>query len=339
VAEDCDLQDPIVISGCGWITPYAAGSIEGVLAAKRPEAVCAEGYWPISDDQVPVDAVPEFERTPELKQDRGARVAAMALHLARSDAGFAPEDAGRDACTTPGGWDGTRTGLILGCGLAGQMGMIQFANEVRAQSPRFVSPIHFPQTVGNYIAGALSRAFDLRGPNLTLAGGIGSGLDAVAEAARIIRAGDADLIFAGGVEVLSPELARTFEGDDLPLSEGACLLVIERRSRAESRGRRILAALCPEKPARDDPLETDIISAARHDLKNAITIATWIGRCHGALGAAAIAAAIGAGRGLAVPKDGHADPVIIAKSEAPHHARIVAEAHNVSLFLNIDQAG
>lgn len=336
VTENREQHEPIVISGCGWITPCAAGNVEVVLAAGRSGAVSAEGYQAIPDEILPEDAAVEFERTPELKQDRGARVAGMALHLARVDAGITVGDAGKDARATIGGWDGTRTGLILGCGLAGQMGMLQFADEVRAQSPRFVSPIHFPQTVGNYIAGALSRAFDLRGPNLTLAGGIGSGLDAVGEAARIIRAGDADLIFAGGVEVLSPELARTFEGDDLPLSEGACLFAIEPRSCAEARGGRILATLCPEHRAKDDPLRTDIISAARHDLKNAITIATWIGRCHGALGAAAIAAAIGAARGLAVPKDGRGEPVVIAEDGVPHHARVVAEAHNVSLFLNVD---
>ena len=56
--------------------------------------------------------------------------------------------------------------------------MIRFAEEVRAQSPRFVSPIHFPETVGNYLAAALARGFGFRGPNLTLAGD-SAGMEAV----------------------------------------------------------------------------------------------------------------------------------------------------------------
>jgi len=318
-----ERHEPIVISGCGWITPYAAGSIDDVLTAARPEPMCADGFWAIGEELLDAPGAVEIEGTPELKQDRGAKLAAQVLHLARSDAG------------TPSDWDGTGIGLVLGCGLAGQMGMLQFANEVRAQSPRFVSPIHFPQTVGNYIAGALSRAFDLRGPNVTLAGGMGSGLDAVAEAARILRAGEADVMVAGGVEVLSPDLARTFEDGSLPLAEGACFFMVERESRAKRRNQPVLATICPEVPPDQETRKPEIISSARHDLKNAVTIASWIGCCYGTLGAAAIAAAIGAARGIGVPEDGGVDPIVMSDAAQSHLVRVVAEAHNVSLCLNV----
>ncbi len=312
-------SETLVITGCGWVTPYAAGNIAHVLTAERPEPDCPGGYWAIADT-----LMENLDATGELKQDRGARVAALALHLARSDAGLAET-----------AWDGARTGLILGCGLAGQMGMIQFADEVRAQSPRFVSPIHFPQTVGNYIAGALSRACDLRGPNLTLAGRIGSGLDAVAEGARILRAGDADLMIVGGAEVLSPAMARTFDPDPLPLSEGACMFVIESAANAAARNRRILAEICDEHPPAHEARQPDLISAARHDLKHAVTIGAWIGLSFGTLGAAAIAAAIGTAQGLPVPMEGRPEPTSPPLPDRACHARIVAEAHNASLFIDV----
>ncbi len=178
----------IVLTGCGWVTPFAADSISDVLAAARQPAC-----WTVPDERL--DDFPDLSN--ELKHDRGAWMTAVAL-----------EHACRSASVELKSLDSGRVGLVLGCGLAGQLGMIDFADEVRQQSPRFVSPIHFPQTVGNYIAGALARGYDIRGPNITLASGATSGLDAIVEACSLLACGSADLVFAGGTEQLSKALAE-----------------------------------------------------------------------------------------------------------------------------------
>ena len=185
----------VALTGCGWITPLASGTISQVLAAARRTGAPSApegGYWAVPDELV--KDYPDLSR--ELKRDKGAWMTGAAFVLACGDASLAADSL-----------EAERVGLVLGCALAGQSGMISFANEVRKQSPRFVSPLHFPQTVGNYISGAMARGFKIRGPNLTLACGAASGLEAVARGWAILNAGEADLVFAGGTEELTDDLA------------------------------------------------------------------------------------------------------------------------------------
>lgn len=320
--------DAIVLTGCGWVTPFAVGSIEEVLAAAcdaPPRPPLDQLYWAIPD--LTVERYAHLSK--ELKSDTGAWVTATAFERARREAGLDVESLAPE-----------RVGMALGCALAGQLGMIQFANEVRQQSARFVSPIHFPQTVGNYVAGALARSYDIRGPNTTLAGGCASGVDAIVEGCRLLRAEEADVIFAGGFDCLSDALAvglieaglarrpdRAASADDespcLRPSEGACLFVLERRGDAQRRGAGVLAEVTgsghlaagdaltrgvkggPVTPPVIGPAEVArgdiVVSVAGLHRPDAVCIEHWIGRCFAALGAAAVAAAIAAARGLEVP--------------------------------------
>lgn len=282
-------MDSIVITGCGWVTPFAAGGIDLVLqaAANLPlDKLTAQGYRPIPDD-LWLD-YPNL--SPECRNDPGASLTAVAFECVR-----------RDASLIPGSVPAERIGLILGNALAGQSGMIDFANDVREQSPRFVSPIRFPQTVGNYITGALSRAYDIRGPNSTIADGSASGLMAIVEGCALLSAGKADLIFAGGTERLTPTLATGLAEPDVVFSDGACMFALERRDLALKRGATILATIVPPVEQSTSLSLESIRSIAGSREPGAIFVEHWIGRCLGALGAAAVAAAIGAGRGLIVP--------------------------------------
>jgi 3-oxoacyl-[acyl-carrier-protein] synthase II len=199
-----------------------------------------------------------------------------------------------------------RVGMVLGCALAGQLGMMEFATEVREQSPRFVSPIHFPQTVGNYPAGALARAYGIRGPNATIACGVASGLDAIAEARGLIASGQADVAFAGGTDTLSEALANGLAATGLPTSDGACFFVMESAGHASARGAKPLAAIirCAPRGSSDDLKRTEgnaVRSGTCGKEAGTIVIDHWMGHCPGSLGAACVAAAIGAARGHAVP--------------------------------------
>ncbi len=275
-------NQPILLTGCGWVTSRAAGTIDEVLAALQPTGAAVTAA---PDDQI----LPE-----ELSKDRGGRLAGLALVHARRSAAwqdglFAPE----------------RVGFVLGCALAGQAGMIGFANEVRQQTPRFVSPLHFPQTVGNYVAGALARGFGLRGPNLTLASGGASGLDALAEAFELLVAGRADAVFAGGVTECPPGWP-----DSTAVSDGACLFMLERGESAVARGVKPLATMIGY---------TRSPAAAQAQLR----------RCPGTTGVAAVAAAVGAAWGQPVPvlAAEEAEGVSVRSSAAPDGAtRVIVQA-------------
>jgi 3-oxoacyl-(acyl-carrier-protein) synthase len=143
--------------------------------------------------------------------------------------------------------------------------MLQFATEVKEQTPRFVSPLHFPQTVGNYAAGALARTLKLNGPNVTLGGGSHAGLAAIAEAVRLLTNGRAELILAGGTDAVSPALltAMIDAGQADPNgpfasqpAEGACFCCLETESCARQRGAAILARIS----IADDPPATEMIA-------------------------------------------------------------------------------
>ncbi len=277
-------EDAVALTACGWVTPFAVGGITEVLSA-GPSAELQK------DENGTYSAVSGLDDTvsglsTEVKRDHGALMAAVALELARRGAKLTAED-----------YSAERTGLVLGVALAGQMGMIKFAEEVRQQTARFVTPIHFPQTVGNYISGALARAYGIRGPNSTIAGGVASGLDAIKEAARLLADGEADVVLAGGVEQLSEELAAGLAQPGTRLSEGVCLFVLERTRHVQNRGGTILATL-----AGDEDADKAVIHATAGFVEDgAIAIGQWVGDCLGALSAAAVAASIGAAEGARVP--------------------------------------
>lgn len=213
----------VAITGCGWVMPSGAGN-SGLQVGSADSPDASENgprLRVIGDDLFEALANPAGE----LAADRHGRIASAALSLAAQQAGLVLPYA-----------DPTRVGLVLSIAQAGQGGMIRFAEEVRAQSPRFVSPIHFPETVGNYLAGALARAYGLRGPNLTVSGGPGAGIEGFGEAVQMIQHGAADVVFVGGCEAWTPSLVEQSPPDQVAVSEGACFVVLERDDVFQSRG-------------------------------------------------------------------------------------------------------
>ncbi len=290
-----------VLTGCGWVTPFAHGSITGVLTAAcalpdRPGPT--ETYWSVPDRFV--EECPSLPA--EVRKDQGAWMSGIALEGARLGALLEQRTPSPD-----------RVGLVLGCSLAGQLSMIDFANEVREQSARFVSPIHFPQTVGNYIAGALARGYGLRGPNITIATDGASGLDALVEACVLLASNQADVVLAGGTELLEADLVQALAQPGERLSEGACWFALERADDAASRGVQPLAdivrweRIAPESKRRG-VVGDMMLSTCSQPTAGAIFIEHWTGKCLAAGGPAAVAAAIGAASGLEVPVADSPDP-------------------------------
>lgn len=286
-----EKRNRIAITGCGWITPFACGTIDEILAAATSDRPAPQpsGYW-----QVPDSFADRFEHlSNEVRRDKTCWLAAAAMTIAARQAELSLDEVPSE-----------RLGLVLGCALAGQIGMITFAEDVRAKSPRFVSPIHFPQTVGNYPAGALARALGIRGPNITIARGVASGLTALIEACGFLREDLADVVIAGGVDALDDAVASIFAEGKSHQSEGACLYVLERLASAQARDACPLAILQdqPVQPVSELTASPDIVvSTAGSALPGVVEIESLIGHCHAALGAATVAAGIAALRGIDVP--------------------------------------
>jgi 3-oxoacyl-(acyl-carrier-protein) synthase len=236
------LDDPAkqpVITGVGVVTPWGMGAGAHVPCAEpeAPPLPTDDGRWLVADEVL----APGARRVAQHGGDRAALLAIPALR-------FAAEEAGIDLAQL----DPARVGLVLGSAFAALTDMLQFAGEVRKQTPRFVSPLHFPHTVGNYAAGAVARALKINGPNLTFGHGPQAGLHAVVEAAALLRAGWADVMFAGGVDTIDAELltglvdsgrvkcAGPFANQP---AEGACLLCLETASHARARQAAPLASL------------------------------------------------------------------------------------------------
>lgn len=284
---------PVVLTGCGWVTPEATGTMANVCGEhdkKNRQDNKIKRDWRVSEKLL--DEYPNIPKT--IRQDKDAWMTAIAIE-------HSCQTASLDLSTI----DGERTGLVLGCSLAGQPGMIQFASEVREQSARFVSPIHFPQTVGNYVAGAIARCFGIRGPNLTLAGGSSSGLDAIIEGFALLKSAKADVILAGGSEILSEEIANALQRPNTHLSEGACFFVMERLDHANKRKVKPLAVIQNVDPPSDlqSTLDTNnkIVSTTTTRIPGAIFIEHWIGQSLAASGPAAIATAVYAAQNKNVP--------------------------------------
>lgn len=220
----------VAITGCGWVAPFAAGPWDEVVefAAQNGGVTSETPFASIPDEfQERLHEMPA-----ELKRDRGGWIAALGVEQAIASAGLELSALASE-----------HVGFMLGSALTGLDGMIVFAEEVRKQSPRFVSPLHFPQTVGNYVAGAIARGYGVRGPNATFAGGVNAGLQAVVEAIGTLRADRARLIVAGGWDVLTEPLARGLTEVTPPKAEGACFVVLELLDSAKQRGGRPLAML------------------------------------------------------------------------------------------------
>ncbi len=160
----------------------------------------------------------------------------------------------------------SKVGVLVGSGIGG-LPMIENTHAVITEKgPRRVSPFFVPGSIINMISGHLSIKFNLKGPNLAAVTACTTGLHSIGLAARLIQAGDADAMLAGGSEstisplgvggfaaarALSteneyPELAsRPFDlnRNGFVLGEGAGVLFLESLDSAKKRRAKIYAEL------------------------------------------------------------------------------------------------
>ncbi|MBF0293063.1 MAG: beta-ketoacyl-ACP synthase II [Nitrospinae bacterium] len=187
------------------------------------------------------------------------------IHYAIAAAGYALADAGIDTATLST-HEKERAGVVIGAGIGGLPEIESTAKTLFERGPKRISPFFIPSVLANMGAGQVSIRFGLMGPNACPVTACTTGASAIGDAARIIERGDADFIVAGGAEAAITGLAvagfasaralsrrndeplrasRPFDRDrdGFVMGEGAGVIVLERRDRAQARGARIYAEL------------------------------------------------------------------------------------------------
>jgi 3-oxoacyl-[acyl-carrier-protein] synthase II len=249
-------SDP-VITGIGAVTPLALdapGTWRGLIAGDS-------GVRPISSfdaSGLPVRIAGEVQGFDgdSVMGTKRARRSARFTQLAVLAAREAIADAGLSV-----GDDPERIGVVVNTAVAGVPETQANVEAMIARGPRAVSAYYVPSTIPNMAACEVAIDLGLNGPVSASALACASGNAALLEARRLILAGEADVVVAGGTdagvsEVMfaglatmgplserndEPERAsRPFDADrdGFVFGEGAVLLVVESAAYARARAAR-----------------------------------------------------------------------------------------------------
>ncbi|MBC3207663.1 beta-ketoacyl-ACP synthase II [Pseudomonas sp. SWRI111] len=266
-------QRRVVVTGMGLVSPLGS-DVEIVwqrLLAGRsglrnlPDAVVADlatrvgGSVPTVEEDAEAGFDPDRATPPkeQKKMDRFIMFAMEAARQALEQAGWHPVDAEKQE----------RTATIIGSGVGGFGAIADAVRTTDSRGPRRLSPFTIPSFLVNLAAGHVSIQHGLKGPLGAPVTACAAGVQAIGDAARLIRAGEADIAVCGGAEASidrvslagfaaaralssgyndTPEKAsRPFDSgrDGFVMGEGAGLLVIESLEHALARGATPLAEL------------------------------------------------------------------------------------------------
>lgn len=263
----------VVVTGLGVVSPLGCGAelawqrlLAGRSGLRRlPDAMVETlpakiaGVVPSKDEDAEGGFDPDVAVAPkdQRKMDRFIQFALVAAKEALAQANWHPQD---DA-------ERERTATVIASGIGGFPAIAEAVRTTDARGVRRLSPFTVPSFLVNLAAGHVSIDHGFRGPIGAPVTACAAGVQAIGDAARMIRAGEADIALCGGTEACvdlvalggfaaaralstgfndQPEKAsRPFDRDrdGFVMGEGAGLLVIEALEHAQARGATILAEL------------------------------------------------------------------------------------------------
>ena len=250
----------VVITGMGVVTPlghelntFWQNLVAGQCGVDKITAFDASAF----DTQVAAqvkdfDPTPAFPSPKEIRRtDRYSQFGIYAAWSALKDSGLVLEKENLD-----------EIGVFLGSGIGGLATTTDQHKILLDRGPGRMSPFTIPMLISNMASGLISMYFNLRGPNFATCSACATANHAIGEAWRTIKAGDAQVMFAGGSEAAiipigiggfcamramstrndDPKHAsRPFDKDrdGFVMGEGAGVLVLEELEHAKQRGAQI----------------------------------------------------------------------------------------------------
>jgi len=251
----------VVVTGMGAVTPFGVtvdpywdGLIEGRSGITSISLFDASPFdVRIAGEISSFDAEEHLDRKIIKRSDRFAQFALTACDEAVRMSGLEvqKEDAGRLA-------------VIFGSGIGGLNELEEQFTRLVTKGPSKVSAFTIPKLMVNAASGNISIAYGAKGNSIAISSACASATNAMGEAMRHIRQGQADVVFTGGSEAAVTPLAlaafaamkalstrnddptrasRPFDRDrdGFVLAEGAGALVFEELEHAERRGAPIFA--------------------------------------------------------------------------------------------------
>ncbi|MEL6285197.1 MAG: beta-ketoacyl-ACP synthase II [Pseudomonadota bacterium] len=266
----------VVVTGIGLVTPLAngreatwerllegrsgAGTIDTFDPANVPCKIAFQVPWVSGRGGGEGDAHAfDPDATASAKErrriDEFILYALAAAEEAVADSGWVPET----------DHDQERTGVMIGSGIGGLQSIYNTSVTLHEQGPRKVSPFFIPSSLINLASGQVSIKHGFKGPNHSVVTACATGAHAIGDSSRLIQAGDADVMVAGGSEAVICELgiagfcsakamstgfndtpekaSRPYDKDrdGFVMGEGAGILILEEYEHAKARGAKIYA--------------------------------------------------------------------------------------------------
>lgn len=252
-------MERVVITGMGIVSPlgneldtFWNGLKEGRSGISTIDTFDVSGYKTrIAGLVRGLDPEGRWGRKEARKMDRFSQLGLAAAEQALEHSGLRLDQIDRE-----------RLGVYVGSGVGGIETLVNNVDILRDRGPGRVSPSLVPMMISNMAAAHISIQFGAMGPTLSPVTACSIGNTSIGEAWRVIRSGDADVIFAGGTEAAVHPVAlagfgnstalsvrneepakasRPFDADrdGFVMGEGAGILVLESLTHALKRDARI----------------------------------------------------------------------------------------------------
>ncbi len=253
----------VAVTGIGVVSPLGNGTTAVWAAARAGRSGIRRLDIPFASRlSAPIAATADFDDCPGLDAIKARMLDRFSL-MALATANQAVQ--GSDGALTE--VDRARAGVFVGTGMGGTVSMDSGYQTLYGEQSDRIKPFTVLMGMHNAAAAWIGIEHDLHGPNMTYSTACSSSTVAIGEAWLRVARGELDVAIAGGAEApLSPGSLKAWEAlhtvatmdaeepsascrpfsknrSGMVLGEGAAMLVIEPRDRAQARGATILGEI------------------------------------------------------------------------------------------------
>ena len=159
-----------------------------------------------------------------------------------------------------------RTGIVAGSGGASSSAQVEAADTLRESGVKRIGPYGVTKTMSSTVSACLATSYKLKGVNYSISSACSTSAHCIGHASELIQMGKQDIVFAGGGEEISWQMASLFDAmgamsskyndapetasraydanrDGFVISGGGSMLVLEEYEHAKARGATILCEL------------------------------------------------------------------------------------------------